>query len=154
MVSEGFDVIYIPIEIIQRAFSVVDVDAHWEENTPEHILQEKVDAFEQLDQHEVEKIKDELLNFTSEQLEEFRSRLCRSLERKVETIRIISTFGDENTFSNIPEACNFIAKFNVSLRQLKFYKFEIYIRYSNGDKLEAQYTDRSYAIGFLQSIGQ
>ncbi|MCL2003456.1 MAG: hypothetical protein FWG72_05560 [Oscillospiraceae bacterium] len=154
MTSEGFEVVYIPIEIIEKAFNVVGIDAHWEENTQEHILQEKIDAYGRLSCFEVEKLKDELIKLTSEQLGAFRLKLCNSLERKIESIRIMSMFGDESAFSNVNEACTFIATFNEKDGRFKFYKFEIYVRYSNGDKLEAQYTEKSNAIAFLQSIGR
>lgn len=84
MTSEGFEVVYIPIEIIQRAFNIVGIDAHWEENTQEHILQEKVDAFGRLSPLEIERIKDERINLTNEQFGKFRSKLCTSLERKID----------------------------------------------------------------------
>lgn len=153
MRTEGFEVLYIPIGIIEQAFGVVGIDAHWEENTPSHILQEKVDAFELLTPDDVECIKAELISLISEQLGEFCFKLCNSLERKIDTIRVISVFGDEGIFATIDEACNFIAASNYRSCQFEFYRYEIYVRYSNGDKLEAQYTEISNAIAFLQSLG-
>ncbi len=153
MRTEGFEVLYIPIEIVERAFNIVGIDAHWEENTPSHILQEKVDAFERLTPADVERIKVELISLTSEQLEEFCLKLCGSLERRIDTIRVISIFGDEGIFATIDEACYFISTSTYKSCQPEFYRYEIYIKYSNGDKLEAQYTEISNAIAFLQSIG-
>ena len=83
----------------------------------------------------------------------FRINLCNSLERVIDTIRIISIFGDEITFSGVNEACSFIAAFNENISKPKFYGFEILVRYSNGDKLEARYAEKCNAISFLKSIG-
>ena len=152
MTSEGFQVVYIPIDIIKNAFAVVGIDAHWEENTNGSIMQEKVDAVGRLNSSDIEMIKDELINLTKDKLSEFRLKLCNYLERKIDTIRIISLFGDESTFTNIHEACNFIASFTENIKQPKLYKFEIYIKYSNGDRVEAQYKERSDAIAFLRKL--
>jgi hypothetical protein len=154
MRSEGFEIVYIPIETIEKSFDIVGLDAHWEENTQEYILKEKVDLYERLSRTDIERVKDKLINLTSEELRKFRSKLCDSLERKIDSIVIIPTFGDENIFSDIHEACDFITTFDENSSQPKLYKFEIYIRYSNGDKLEAQFTERVNAIAYLQSIGQ
>ena len=116
-------------------------------------MQEKVDAYGRLDHADIERIKDELISLTNKQLGEFRLKLCNSLERKIDVIRIISVFGEESTFLSVHEACDFITKFEENLSEPKFYGFEIYIRYSNGDKLEAKYADRSNAIAFLQNLG-
>jgi hypothetical protein len=153
MRSEGFEVVYIPIGIIEKAFGIVGINAHWEENTPDYVLQQKVDDYERLDSSGVEQIKTEILRLTSEQLSKFCHKLSNSLERKIDAIRIISIFGDEGTFSTIDEACNFIVTSNYRAVQPEFYRYEIYIRYSNGDKLEAQYTEISNAVAFLQSLG-
>ena len=154
MTSEGFDVVYIPIETIRNAFAIVGIDAHWEENTHESALQAKVDAFEKLKPEDIKKIKVELVRLTNNQLEEFRNRLCNSLEREIESIKVISVFGDENTFIDIQRACYFIATFDEKTCELKFLKFEIFVRYSNGDKMDVQFSDRTKAISFLKSLGQ
>jgi hypothetical protein len=154
MESEGFEVVFIPIDIIERAFSSVGINAHWEESTLENDLQEKVNAFTNLNQERIEYIKDELIRLTHTQLEKFSSRLCASLEREIDYIRVISIFGNETTFEKIEDACDFIAKVDNESNSLRFYRFEIYVRYSNGDKLEAQYAERQNAIAFLQSLNQ
>jgi hypothetical protein len=154
MVSEGFVVIHIAIETIEKAFKVVGIDAHWDKDTPEYILQKKIDKYNALSQSDVKKIKDELLKLAACQLEEFRVKLCNSLERKIVTIRIIPIWRDECafSFSSAFEACHFIEEYKESPTQPKFYRFEICIRYSNGDKIEALYNEKSHAIAFLQSI--
>ena len=152
MTSEGFNVVYIPIETIKSAFAVVGIDAHWEEDTHESTLQAKVDAFERLGTESIKKIKTELVRLTKNQLEEFCVRLCNSLEREIELIRVLSIFGDESAFVDIQQACQFIATFNEMTCQPKFLKFEIFVKYSNGDKMDVQFSDRAMAISFLKSL--
>ena len=152
MKSEGFEVVYIPINVIVSAFNVAGIDAYWEENTPEHVIQEKVDAFAKLDKCETRRIMEKLVQLTHESFSRFMKKLCDSLERTIVSVRIVSIFGEENTFSNVPEACDFIVKYNEGSGKLDFLGFELYIRYSNGDKHDAKYADRSKAIAFLRSI--
>jgi len=153
MTSEGFDVVYIPLETIKNAFAVAGIDTHWEEDTHESELQAKVDAFERLGDESKKKIKTELVRLTNNQLEEFRMRLCSSLEREIESIRAISIYGEDSTFVDTQQACHFIATFNETPSQAKFLKFEIFVRYSNGDKMDIQFSDRAKAVSFLKSLG-
>ena len=152
MISEGFEVVYIPIALIQKAFETVNIDASWEEDTPENVLQEKIDSFNRLNDVDKDRIRDELINLTSDQLNTFRLKVMESLERRIESIRIMSLYGEENLFASIQEACDFISGFVVRESKPYFYKFEIYVRYSNGDKFEAHFADRRNAVTFLEKI--
>lgn len=152
MVSEGFEVVYIPIHVIESAFSSVGIDAHWEEDTPESELQRKVQAYESLTEKEIGQLKAELLRLNSMQLGEFQSKLRASLGREIHTIRIMTFLGNEGMFTTPEEACRYIVGFDSDSATLDLLKIEIYVRYTNGDKLEAQYRDRQTAIAFLQSL--
>ncbi|GHV51586.1 hypothetical protein FACS1894216_06010 [Synergistales bacterium] len=152
MRSEGFEVVYISIEAIEKAFSVVGIDAHWEELTPEKDLRKKIKLYENLTINEIERIKDALIQNNKEQLEIFSSRLCLSLERNLESIQVVSIYGKHTMFASVEDACKFISNFKELPSNSRFYRFEISVRYSNGDRMDAQYAERQSAILFLRSL--
>ena len=134
----------------RQAFKKVGIDASWEENTPEIDLQYKVQQFEQLTKAQSYEIQEELIYNNKSALETFKQNLCLSLERRIESIRILSVYGNQIVFNSAQEACNYIANFYEDVNSAKFYKFEIYIKYSNRDKIEMQFQNKENAIQFLQ----
>jgi hypothetical protein len=153
MTSEGFEVVYIPLDAIVESFGQAGIDARWEETTSEPELHGKVAQYKRLTADEKKRIMDRLILSTKRQLDSFVAKLSASLERRIDTIRVFALYGSETTFSSIDEACGFIANQTLDQLELSFNKYEIQIRYSNGDKLEAQYSDKQSAIAFLQAIG-
>ena len=154
MKSEGFEVALISREIIERSFDVVGINASWEESAKPDVLQKKVDSFNLLSQYDVEKIKKELLKHLQVHLADFRAKLCEALERTVYTVRVTPVFGSASEFSSNQEACEFIAKMDEISGSSEFIRLEICVRYSNGDRIEAEYAVKDKAIAFLESISR
>jgi hypothetical protein len=152
MKSEGFEIVYMPIGTIEKAFSIVGIDAHWEETTSDKSLGDRVEKLAKLTQAKLSQIKNELIVQNKEQLDSFVIKLSKSLERKIASVRVVSIFGKPSYFQTIDEACLYISSCNDIPSDLKFYKFEIFVRYSNGDKLDAEYKDRQTAIAFLRRL--
>ena len=85
----------------RQAFKKVGIDASWEENTPEIDLQYKVQQFEQLTKAQSYEIQEELIYNNKSALETFKQNLCLSLERRIESIRILSVYGNQIVLSLI-----------------------------------------------------
>lgn len=71
MESEGFKVLYFSMKAIEEAFASQNIYIHWEEDTSEKELQEKVDQFERLSKREQQLIGDHLMSNHKEQWEIF-----------------------------------------------------------------------------------
>lgn len=150
LISHGFKVVYFPYETILNAFNEVGVDARWEEDTPTEELQKKVEKYEALNQKEIAKIVDHLLESNKEELENFSKQLCDSIIRKVEKVRVYSLHGVLKEVNSIEEAIQYVTKYDEQSSQVPILKYEIKIVYNNGDQIEAEFKDRSLAIKFLR----
>jgi hypothetical protein len=77
--------------------------------------------------------------------------LKNALQRKVEKVRILSLFGEEIVFNSINEAIANIESYEIAAQEgLAFCNFEIYIGFSNGDKIEGSFHEREEALRFLR----
>jgi hypothetical protein len=87
--SHGFGILYFPYESIVKAFAKTDIDASFDEDTADHVLQEKVDAY---------------------------------------------------------------AALSDSQPAVEFTRYEVSVRYSNGDRITGDFEDKARAIAFLKGL--
>ena len=146
MESEGFKVLYFSMKAIEEAFASQNIYIHWEEDTSEKELQEKVHFVEietgrRLSKREQQLIGDHLMSNHKEQWEIFLQCLQNALKRTIERIYIISLFGAEKEFCNIQDACDYIAsdQKEITVKKNMFRGYEIIVKYSNGDKIEMRF---------------
>ena len=152
--SEGFEVLYFSLDAIKSAFEEQKINAYWEEGTPEDELQSRINQFEALSLEEVKVIKDKLLEDSKDQLDKFVKELTNSLERRMESICIISLYGNSQVFNSVDDACKYILEYNetVTFSKESFYRYEIVIKYTNGDKIDMQFKEQQPAIIALKTL--
>lgn len=151
LISEGFQIVYFQMETIRSAFRVVDFDIFWEENTPEEVLAEKVKYFCRLSDNELGVIKDKLIQLNERAMNQFIQTLESCILRKIEYVRIFLMHGCETEVSSIEEAYNFINSYEeFGHCDLPIIKYEIYMRYNNGDKIEVHFSEKRDALNFLR----
>lgn len=154
MKSEGFKLLYFPIDMIEEAFALQGIDAHWEEDTPDRELEERIKQFESLSDIQLELIGDKLMSDNMKQWEVFLTSLRNSLDRRIENIYITSLYGNSKMFHNIQDACDYIASdvTDISFTKASFYAYQIIVKYSNGDKIEMQFKEQQDALTSLRYI--
>ncbi len=154
MKSEGFKLLYFSINAIEDAFASQGIDAHWDENTSEEVLQSRVEQLEALTKTQLQLIGDYLINNNTEQWKIFLMCIRNALERTLERISIISLFGDAKIFYNIQDACAYIINGDKEIAFTKdsFYRYEIVVKYSNGDKIDMQFKEQQAAIASLNRL--
>lgn len=152
--SEGFELLYFSMSAIEAAFAIQKINAHWEENTSEVELQARVDQFDALSAEQVKSIGNALMVNNSKQLDVFSKCLRNSLERRLESIRIISLYGDPQVFNSVHDACTYIATTQdcITFTADSFYRYEIQIKYSNGDRIEMQFKEQQSALATLMQL--
>jgi len=80
------------------------------------------------------------------------NKLEVAISRKVELIRVFRLFGDQVTFDSVASAIKSIEEFPTDPHMEKFQRFEIYVRFTNGDKVEASFKERKDAVTFLKQF--
>ena len=150
--SHDFSLAYCPYETIVRAFATEGVDVSSEENSPELELQDKVAAFEQLNEDSKRKIAGKIRQFHSEQFDRFFQDLRSCLNRRVECVFVLALSGKAYRFESIEEAVDYVSNFDQSEPTANFVRYELNIRYSNGDEIRGNFEERERAIKFLRSM--
>lgn len=151
--SKGFSILYIESPKIFAAFEVAGIDAAFGEKTPENELNEKVAAFRKLPADKRELIKKAMVAADPKGLNDFLAALRTTLGRQIALVVVTALHGASTELVTVLDAIAFLKSYEeASIKSHPFARYHIYVRYSNGDKQEAEFRNRERAIAFLQSL--
>lgn len=151
--SLGFKVLYIPNIRIIDAFRKVGIDAQFEEETPDRDLAAKVQAWEALPPGSKQEVSKAVVEMSVEQVETFMNALERSVNRRVELIRVLPLHGSPVEVASIDDAIKFIEQYaGKDAGRGPLARYEVQVRFNNGDRIEGQFIDQESAIEFLRSF--
>lgn len=75
------------------------------------------------------------------------------MDRQIEQILLVPLHGHQNEFSSVDEAIVFVSDYQNDLQSDGlFRKYEIVVKYTNGDKIDADFQDKKNAIAFLRYV--
>ena len=148
--SNRFNLIYCSYETMLQAFASEGLDVASEEDTSDGALQDKVVAFERLNQSQREQISAQIREVHSEQFRNFFNSLRNSLRRRVEYILVLPLYGSQHRFDTIDDAVQYISSHESAKPPLEFVKYELNVRYSNGDEIRGIFHDKEQGIEFLR----
>jgi len=147
--SLGFGVLHFPHETVFEAFAKSGIDARYDEGTPEEEFLTKIESWNNLNDKSVVAIHLLELNYTS--VVSFFKTLENSIGRVIERIILVPLHGQQEVKNSIKEAIEFIDNYSLYQIELPLVKFEIIIKYNNGDRIEAFFNDKKESIKFLLS---
>lgn len=150
--SHGFTVLYFPYQTIVAAFATVGIDATFDEDTPDSVMLRKVKQHNRLTPKKKECIAAFLRTHHKGELEVFTSSLQVVLKRRIESVYVLPLHGRSRTLSDLAEAIAFIESFDESKPENLFVRYEVGVRYCNGDEVRGQFKDKATAIAFLRGI--
>lgn len=151
--SSGFSVLHIEYDEIIAAFSQFGIDVGYDESTDDDRLQAQVDAYDRLSEADKHALGDALRQCAPHEYERFMEDLKASVLRTVDRILVIPLHGEKREFSSLDDAVDDLLNYDThSSHAVEFVRFEIHIRFSNGDHIEASFQDASDAVSFLRSF--
>jgi hypothetical protein len=77
--------------------------------------------------------------------------LKRAVTRRIESIRVLPLHGTPLEWHSVEEAIAFIENYGEDSGSQPVVKYEIEVRYSNGDRIEGQFADKESATQFLRT---
>jgi multidrug efflux pump subunit AcrA (membrane-fusion protein) len=155
MKTSGFEVALFPYESIVAAFASVGITANFDEETPDSIFQNTVNQIEAIPTQVREQLKQHLVDSNQALLEKFFSELQATLDRQIYQIILIPLHGQQNEFATVAEAIAYVKNYREDgLREGEFKKYEVIVRYSNDDKIDATFQNKEKAVAFLLYIQQ
>ena len=91
---------------------------------------------------------------TKAEISNFVASLKKRLERMIEKVLVIPLYGHSNEFTSIGDALSFLDEHSVYDGADDFRKYEIVILFSNGDRVEGSFQEKSKVREFLQFIAR
>jgi hypothetical protein len=152
LISLGFTVLYFSYESVVAAFARFGVDASSDEGTPDGEFAKKVAAFEALPPPKRDQLAAELLRLNEAGVTHFMKSLEEVVLRQIERIIIIPLHGHEHHVATVPEAISFIEGYlDTEAVGLPVVRYEIEVRYNNGNVIAGKFSDKESAVEFLQT---
>ncbi len=149
MRSLGFTILYFPYKMILAAFARFGIDASFQESTPDSTLRRKLKQYNRLTSRQRAELPRELIRLNSVQVEEFVKALTIAISRRIERVAVLPLHGVGRELTTLDEAIAFIANYDECNAPMQLQRYEIQIRYSNGDAIDARFVAKSDAIAFL-----
>ena len=151
--SLGFRILRVPYSTIVDAFSSVGVDAAFDETTPDEEFQGRVDLIESMSAEEIQALHHRLADECETLIDEFLGELGDALDRRVENVMILPLSGEEHMFGSLLEAEQFVDRFELEGTSGTFRKYEVIVKYSNGDRINESFVDKQGMKKFLSHVG-
>jgi len=148
--SLGFHILFFPYESIIEAFQKVGIDASFDEGTPEKEFRTKLSRWKTTSRKAKRGAAVQLVEKHQREISVFLSALDNVVKRRIERIIVVPLHGRETECSSVGEAIAFLSSYETSHVSGAVYKYEIYIRYSSGDKIAAEFAERTSALDFLK----
>jgi len=158
--SCGFVVAYFPYETLVQSFALAGIDASFDESTKESEFRRKIRLFDALSTKQVERIQESFLRSPTREddsavgeppMERFIAALKTALSRGIQGITIIVLHGVSKDLRSATEAIVYIQKYSErAASTAPATKYEVRVRYNNGDVIEASFQDKADAIQFLR----
>jgi hypothetical protein len=150
--SNGFAVLHIPYQTIIDVFAEFGIDVFFDEGTADTHLQLQIDRYEALAAEEKNSIGDNLREAASAGIEVFMASLSTAILRRIDSISILPLHGSETVVSTVKSAIELLVQYAPPEMPGALVRFEIIVRYDNGDRIVADFANAADAVGFLESF--
>lgn len=150
--SLGFTVLYFPYKNVVSAFSFVNINVAFDEGTPDSEYAQQILVWEALSEEQRRSVANALIKSHAGEVAQFIHALKRAVTRKIESVRVLPLHGTAFHGDSIEKAIEFVEKYDEADRLKPFVRYEIEIRYMNGDLINGRFEDRERAISFLHTF--
>ncbi len=152
--SFGFHVLYIPYDSIVAAYAAGNINVAFDESTPDSAFKKSVDQIEKAPSQAIQRVKDHLVKANQKEIDDFVAALKARLDRMVEKVVVIPLFGRSTEFGTIDDALRFLDGHFVNEGCSDFRKYEVIVSFTNGDRVEGSFKDKTKVREFLQFVAK
>lgn len=150
--SLGFYVVHIPTQEVVDAFATIGMDIAQAEGASDDEAQAQVDKYDALtaDQHDA--LGAEIRACAPEEFKSLLDRLEAAVTRSVSRVVVLPLRGNGIECTTIDNAVHTIAEYVPDVENPAFVRWEISVRFSNDDRIDAEFTEAEDAIAFLRTF--
>lgn len=146
--SQGFYVLYFNYDEICKIFDTIGLSIRWEEDTSEADIQKIASKFEKLTPAQIKKLRANFFTMYKKQLDDLANALSNSLEATISEVIVIPLHGMAKSLCDADEAVQYILSYDETTSE-PIYRYEIIVRYNNGDEYIMRCANKAKAIQFL-----
>ena len=150
--SNGFSILHIRYETMIDIFRKWGIEIFYEEASSDSYLQEQINRWDKLSDKERDDLGDTLRREISDQLDVFMNDLTRTVLRRIKHISVLPLHGLTTECRTVDEAISLIKTHDSSRPIGSLVRFEVMIRYDNGDRITADFASPADAVAFLESF--
>lgn len=150
--SHGFVVAHCSYDTIVSAFESVGVDVSSDNDTSDRDARRKVEAFERLTPSRRERLGRAIRSACAADLDSFFASLRLSLSRRLEQVIVLALSKASREFVTVEDAVQFIQRYEELAAVTSFERYELQVRYSNGDEIRGSFANKAAAVDFLRSL--
>lgn len=148
--SLGFTGLYFPYETVISVFRKYGIDVRFDEGTPDADLKRKVRAYDSLSALRKRRLARALLQANAVGVATFTTSLNAVVSRQIERIIILPLHGTAREWDTIEDAISFIENYDEGASINIFARYEIEVRYNNGNRVDGTFGDKESAVEFLR----
>lgn len=149
--SLGFTILFFHYELIVDVFGQFGIDASSTEDTPDKEFKKKVRQYERLSVRQKQQLPTALIRANATQVKQFTDALAVSVSRRIQSIVVLPLHGQIEELTTLGQAIAFLTGYDDHDGRKPIQRYEIQIRYSNGDAIEGKFADKQEAIKFLKN---
>lgn len=147
--SQGFYVVHIPYEDMCQLYKeAVGVEIAWEEDTPDAQIERIATCVEGLSVSKKKDLKENFYNRNKNKLEALTNVVKDSLDQQVAQIIVVPIHGKGQILLSVDDAVEFIQNYDEDSKA-PILRYEITIKYTNGDEFTMKCGNKLKAIQFL-----
>jgi hypothetical protein len=150
--SNNFATLFFPRRMIEDAFRYSRYDVRWGEKTSDRQTAKKVRALGKMTSAQRQAIGKRILRANSAKVREFVSALERAILRRISSIGVLPLHGTFVEIKSVAEAISFLRQYKIPGAPPAITKYEVCIRYDNGDCVETSFKEKKDAMDFLRSF--
>jgi hypothetical protein len=149
--SLGFKVLYLQYNTMIEAIKEIGIDASWDEDRPDEEIEKKYAQWIAVPPAERIKVWNKLVELNAKAVEEFMGHLERAVQRQFKSIRVIPLHGEAKDCGTVEDAIQFVTTYDEAAAHGPVVKYEVQIRYNNGDKIDAEFQDKATTLDLLKA---
>lgn len=149
--SIGFKILYFTYDSVIEAFAAVAVDARFDEHTPDAAFAAKMRKWAAVPAKRRAKVWEKLVELNRRNVDAFMTHLEQAVRRQITAVRVTPLHGAAKDCVTVAEAVAFVGGYDETAPTGPLVKYEVLIRYDNGDRIEGQFHDKAATVEFLQA---
>lgn len=150
--SLGFQILHFQYEEIVEAFLSEGIDIRFDEGTADREYQQRISLLEDAPQLLWHQVTNHLLEAKQEGIQEFLHEFDTRLGRSLERISITPLYGREIDFYSLKTALEFLEGHSIYEHSAVFRQYELLVKFSNGDRVEANFKTKEKTMQFLEFV--